>query len=69
MNAMPLVDEFEKSGNTLFRWRSYIPILMIALILAAGAWAGLTGCSDSSSGEFHEFGGQEPVKSLEKRRS
>lgn len=41
--------------------------LSIALILAAGAWAGLTGCSDSSSGEFHEFGGQEPVKSLEKR--
>ncbi|MCB0713528.1 MAG: DUF1295 domain-containing protein [Ignavibacteriae bacterium] len=33
---MPLLEEFERSGNWLFRWRSYLPlgmILLIALVL------------------------------------
>lgn len=32
---MPLREEFSKTGNFLFRWRSYLPLLMIVLILSA----------------------------------
>ena len=30
---MTLRDEFEKSGNWLFRWRSYLPLIMLGLLL------------------------------------
>ncbi len=30
---MALREEFEKSGNWLFRWRSYLPLLMLGIIL------------------------------------
>lgn len=29
---MPLIEEFEASGGTLFRWRSYLPLALVALI-------------------------------------
>ena len=32
---MPLQEEFETLGNRLFRWRSYLPLAMVALFLAA----------------------------------
>jgi protein-S-isoprenylcysteine O-methyltransferase Ste14 len=32
---MPLQEEFEEIGNRLFRWRSYLPLFMGALFLAA----------------------------------
>ena len=32
---MPLREELEKSGNWLFRWRSYLPFLIIPLLLIA----------------------------------
>ncbi len=32
---MPLIEEFEKSGNWLFRWRSYLPLLLIFLFALA----------------------------------
>ena len=31
---MALIEELERSGNWLFRWRSYLPILLIALYLS-----------------------------------
>ena len=31
---MPLKEEFEGAGNWLFRWRSYLPLLLIVLALA-----------------------------------
>lgn len=34
---MALRDEFRRSGEWLFRWRSYLPLLMIVLFLAAFA--------------------------------
>jgi len=30
---MPLKEEFEKAGNKLFRWRSYLPLLILPLII------------------------------------
>lgn len=30
-----LVNEFEKSGNWLFRWRSYVPLILAAVFFAA----------------------------------
>jgi protein-S-isoprenylcysteine O-methyltransferase Ste14 len=30
---MPLKEEFEKSGNWLFRWRSYLPLIVVGIIL------------------------------------
>ncbi|MBU1181392.1 MAG: isoprenylcysteine carboxylmethyltransferase family protein [Pseudomonadota bacterium] len=30
---MPLKEEFEKSGNWLFRWRSYLPLLLIGILM------------------------------------
>lgn len=30
---MPLKENFSKTGNFLFRWRSYLPLLMIVIIL------------------------------------
>jgi protein-S-isoprenylcysteine O-methyltransferase Ste14 len=30
---MPLLEEFESSGNWLFRWRSYLPLVSIVLML------------------------------------
>ena len=33
--AMKLNDHFEKSGNWLFRWRSYLPLLLLGLSLAS----------------------------------
>jgi protein-S-isoprenylcysteine O-methyltransferase Ste14 len=32
---MPLREELSKSGDFLFRWRSYLPLLMIVLVLSA----------------------------------
>ena len=32
---MPLVEEFIKSGHKLFRWRSYLPLVLIAVLLAS----------------------------------
>ena len=32
---MPLREELSKSGAFLFRWRSYLPLLMIVLVLSA----------------------------------
>jgi len=32
---MPLIEEFEMTGNWLFRWRSYLPLLMIVLVFSA----------------------------------
>lgn len=32
---MPLREDFSKTGNWLFRWRSYLPLLMIVVILLA----------------------------------
>lgn len=32
---MALSDEFEKAGNWLFRWRSYVPLIIIAMFLIA----------------------------------
>lgn len=32
---MPLREEFSRTGNFVFRWRSYLPVLMIVLILLA----------------------------------
>ncbi len=32
---MALREEFEKSGNWLFRWRSYLPLLLLSLIIFA----------------------------------
>ncbi|HEY9073005.1 MAG TPA: hypothetical protein VIN67_02635, partial [Desulfobaccales bacterium] len=32
---MALQEEFETLGNRLFRWRSYLPLVMGALFLAA----------------------------------
>lgn len=32
---MPLIEEFERSGNWLFRWRSYLPMLFLPLIILA----------------------------------
>ncbi len=32
---MPLREEFERSGNWLFRWRSYVPLLLVAVPLLA----------------------------------
>lgn len=31
---MPLLEEFESSGNLLFRWRSYLPLIAALLIFA-----------------------------------
>jgi protein-S-isoprenylcysteine O-methyltransferase Ste14 len=36
-----LVDEFQKAGNWLFRWRSYLPLVLVALAVPAAqdsAW-------------------------------
>jgi protein-S-isoprenylcysteine O-methyltransferase Ste14 len=32
---MPLVEEFERSGTWLFRWRSYLPLVAVGLFLVA----------------------------------
>lgn len=32
---MPLREEFEKSGNWLFRWRSYLPLIACGILLLA----------------------------------
>ena len=32
---MALREEFESSGNWLFRWRSYLPLLMLSLAVVA----------------------------------
>jgi protein-S-isoprenylcysteine O-methyltransferase Ste14 len=31
--SMPLKEEFENAGNWLFRWRSYLPLLLTGLVL------------------------------------
>lgn len=36
---MPLREEFERNGKWLFRWRSYLPVLIYALVFAALARA------------------------------
>lgn len=32
---MTLWEDFEKTGNWLFRWRSYLPLVMIGILLLA----------------------------------
>lgn len=32
---MPLCEEFERSGAWLFRWRSYVPLLLVVVVLLA----------------------------------
>jgi hypothetical protein len=32
---MPLQEEFERSGSWLFKWRSYLPLALIAVLLIA----------------------------------
>lgn len=32
---MPLIEEFERSGNWLFRWRSYLPLALAGIFLTA----------------------------------
>jgi len=32
---MPLIEEFEGTGKWLFRWRSYLPLVMIGIFLLA----------------------------------
>jgi protein-S-isoprenylcysteine O-methyltransferase Ste14 len=32
---MPLIEELEASGRWLFRWRSYLPLVMLALLFAS----------------------------------
>jgi len=32
---MPMIEEFAKSGNWLFRWRSYLPLFLIAIIVSS----------------------------------
>ena len=32
---MPMIEEFDKAGNFLFRWRSYLPLLFFAVIFMA----------------------------------
>ena len=32
---MPLREDFEQTGNRFFRWRSYLPAVLVALLLAA----------------------------------
>ncbi len=32
---MPLHDEFERTGAWLFRWRSYVPLLLVVVVLLA----------------------------------
>src|SRR5688572_29984383 len=34
---MPLREELERQGNWLFRWRSYLPLALVPLLLAAMA--------------------------------
>ncbi len=29
---MPLIEEFELEGQWLFRWRSYLPLVMVAVM-------------------------------------
>ena len=36
---MRLSEEFVRSGNQLFRWRSYLPLMLVGLLVAA-AWVG-----------------------------
>ena len=31
---MPLREEFEKTGNLMFRWRSYLPLLAVGIVFA-----------------------------------
>jgi protein-S-isoprenylcysteine O-methyltransferase Ste14 len=35
---MPLLEEFESFGNWLFRWRSYLPLILAALVLSGVAY-------------------------------
>lgn len=30
---MALIEEFTKTGNWLFRWRSYLPVVLISLVM------------------------------------
>lgn len=32
---MPLIEEFERTGNWLFRWRSFLPLLLFGIFLVA----------------------------------
>jgi len=35
MHSVPLLEEMERSGNLLFRWRSYVPLFVIVPMLIA----------------------------------
>jgi protein-S-isoprenylcysteine O-methyltransferase Ste14 len=37
---MPLVEELEHTGNVLFRWRSYLPLIMVVLLVASLPYLG-----------------------------
>jgi protein-S-isoprenylcysteine O-methyltransferase Ste14 len=43
-----LVDEFQKAGNWLFRWRSYLPLVLVVLAIPAAqasAWRHSSACA------------------------
>jgi protein-S-isoprenylcysteine O-methyltransferase Ste14 len=47
---MALIEEFERTGNWLFRWRSYLPIAMVVVILL-----GIRSMDDQPTGMTHHF--------------
>jgi protein-S-isoprenylcysteine O-methyltransferase Ste14 len=47
---MALIEEFERTGNWLFRWRSYLPIAMIVVILL-----GIQSMDYNPTGVMHHF--------------
>ena len=46
---MVLLEEFERSGNWLFRWRSYLPLVVLALFLACMPYYEHIGSTESES--------------------
>ena len=35
---MRLLDQFVQDGDRLFRWRSYLPLVLLPVVIAAGAF-------------------------------
>ena len=46
---MALLEEFERSGNWLFRWRSYLPLAVLALFLACMPYYEHLGATENES--------------------
>ena len=40
---MPLREEFESNGQWLFRWRSYLPVVLLVPVIAVTAWRARAG--------------------------